>query len=256
MSYPHEVDEFIACYAYLEEQVIHAHLGFLGGLACLHFEEEVDEEIAEEIIVGDLPPRDIWTQIQAAAPGLAHWLTYCTSDPSGVTAACLGLGYGLKDNEYLMVRALDPRAPLVFDPRVRRLTNSAEIDNLNKARGYRVFAPVQLGDPRLTIYAIDTEGQTVSWGAALVTKDNSLYVSNTYTIPHFRRRGYAAAVLSSMLADAAGKGLKSALLVSSQDGRHLYHSMAFEDRLDCLVFRYPARKAKGEESQAAFQQNS
>ena len=251
MSYPHEVDEFIACYAYLEEQVIHAHLGNLGGLACLHFEEEVDEEIADEIIVGDLAPQDVWQSIQAAAPGLPHWLTFCTSDPDLVTATCLGLGYGWKDSEYLMVRSLRQGPPLAFDPRVRRLQHSVEIENLNKARGYRVFAPVQLGDPRLTIYAIDTEGQTVSWGAALVTKDNSLYVSNTYTIPHFRRRVTPPRCFPACSPMRPKKGLDSALLVSSQDGRHLYHSMAFEDRLDCLVFRYPARKVKTEERQAA-----
>ncbi len=247
MKYGHEVEQFIACYAYLEGQVIHAHLGELGGLACLHFEEEVDEEIADEVIVGDLPPREVWERIQAARPGLPHWLSFCTSDPAMVTQACLELGYGLKDNEYLMARSVDPAQGLAFDPRVRRLQRSTEIENLNKARGYRVFAPIQLGDPRLTIYAIDAEGQTVSWGAALLSGDNSLYVSNTYTIPHFRRRGYASAVLTSMLADAAEKGVTSALLVSSQDGRQLYRSLAFEDRLDCLVFRHPARRSRRNE---------
>ena len=244
MKYIQEVEQFIACYAYLEGQVIHAHLGELGGLACLHFEEEVDEEISDEVIVGDLPPLEIWERIQAAAPGKPHWLTFCTSEPALVTETCLGLGYGLKDNEYLMVRAIQSSQPMSFDARVRRLSHSAEIEMLNKARGYRVFAPVQLADPRLTIYAIEAEGQTVSWGAALRSGKNSLYVSNTYTIPHFRRRGYASAVLASMLADAAEEDLSSALLVSSQDGRRLYRSMAFEDRLDCLVFRYPDRKVK------------
>ena len=244
MKYAHEVEQFIACYAYLERQVIHAQLRELGGFACVHFEEEVDEEIADEVIVDDQPPGEVWERIQAAAPGLPHWLSFCTSQPEQVTAACLELGYSLKDSEYLMVRAIGPSHPAAFDARVRRLQRSTEVELLNKARGYRVFAPVQLGDPRLTIYAIDAEGQTVSWGAALRTEDNSLYISNTYTIPHFRRRGYAFAVVNSMLADAAERGLVSALLVSSQDGRHLYRSLSFEDRLDCLVFRYPARKGK------------
>ena len=252
MKYAHEVEQFIACYAYLEGQVIHAHLRELGGLACLHFEEEVDEEIADELIVGDLPPRVVWERIQAAAPGLPHWLSFCTSQPELVTETCLSLGYGLKDSEYLMVREIGASQPMSFDPRVRRLEHVAQVEMLNKARGYRVFAPVQLGDPRLKIYAIETEGQMVSWGAALLTADNSLYVSNTYTMPQFRRRGYAAAVLSSMLADGADAGLNSALLVSSQDGRKLYRSMAFEDRLDCLVFCYPARKVKHEEGQESL----
>jgi GNAT superfamily N-acetyltransferase len=62
------------------------------------------------------------------------------------------------------------------------------------------------------------------------------YIANMFTLSKFRRQGLARAVLSTLLASAAGRGARRSLLISSQAGMALYHGMGYQDFLSCLVF--------------------
>jgi predicted GNAT family acetyltransferase len=65
------------------------------------------------------------------------------------------------------------------------------------------------------------------------------YIANMYTLPECRRKGYARAILTCLLSDAAGSGARHGLLVSSHAGYLLYQSAGFQHHLDCLVLTSP-----------------
>jgi len=53
-------------------------------------------------------------------------------------------------------------------------------------------------------------------------------ILNVYTEPDFRRRGVARDVMQTILSWIEGRGLRSANLHASDEGRHLYETLGFE----------------------------
>jgi GNAT superfamily N-acetyltransferase len=54
-------------------------------------------------------------------------------------------------------------------------------------------------------------------------------ILNVYTDPEFRRRGIARQLMQTMIAWCKGQGLARITLHASDDGRHLYESLGFEE---------------------------
>jgi GNAT superfamily N-acetyltransferase len=59
-------------------------------------------------------------------------------------------------------------------------------------------------------------------------------VLNVYTCPSARRKGYAGAVMRTMISDAKEKNLSVIELKSTEDGYRLYRSVGFTD--DCSKY--------------------
>lgn len=55
------------------------------------------------------------------------------------------------------------------------------------------------------------------------------FVVNVYTLPRWRGRGVARAVMEALLADARALGLRRVYLRTSSEGRPLYEAMGFRD---------------------------
>lgn len=70
---------------------------------------------------------------------------------------------------------------------------------------------------------------------------HSARLMNMYTVPAYRRRGYAAAVLSELLTLAKARECERILLYSLPAGRQLYRKMGFSPLADEWEIRFPGR---------------
>ncbi len=110
---------------------------------------------------------------------------------------------------------------------------------MNAARGFQVFHPAELDDPLIHIHYLAEHGRIAAWGTTLMVQPDVAYIANMYTLPECRRKGFARAILSVLLSDAARAGARHGLLVSSHAGYLLYQSAGFQRLLDCLVLTSP-----------------
>ncbi|MFW9971023.1 MAG: GNAT family N-acetyltransferase [Candidatus Odinarchaeota archaeon] len=55
------------------------------------------------------------------------------------------------------------------------------------------------------------------------------YIMNMYTIPKWRRKGIASALLEKLLEEIKKKGIQSVTLHATQDGRPLYENYGFRE---------------------------
>lgn len=93
-------------------------------------------------------------------------------------------------------------------------------------------------DKDLFVYVI-REGQTIVSCAFLLIIEKPMspsfingktgIVLNVYTCPSARRKGYAEAVMKTMISDAKEKNLSVIELKSTEDGYRLYRSVGFTD---------------------------
>ena len=230
------VDLFIEAYVHLESAVLPGtRLIRVGGLPCLQF-PGVRGKVSHEIIAYGLSPAEIAARIQASSPGLPHWLTLLTAAPQDDLAALERSGYRLRERELMMARLIDPADLPPPDTRVRQVHEPAQLKAINKARGRRLHHPDELADAQMQICCFELDGSIRAWGSALLIRPDTAYIANMFTLSKFRRQGLARAVLTTLLALSAGQGARRSLLVSSQAGVALYHSMGYQDLLDCLVF--------------------
>lgn len=105
------------------------------------------------------------------------------------------------------------------------------------------FFSAHLGGGRFDAWVAEADGEIVATGMVgyllhpprvgnLTGEDALLY--GMYTIPKWRRRGVASAILNEILRCVKETGVRSMLLYAMPDGRHLYESMGFEPRPDYM----------------------
>ena len=93
-------------------------------------------------------------------------------------------------------------------------------------------------DKDLFVYAIREDHAIVSCAFLLIIEKpmspsfingKTGIVLNVYTCPSARRKGYAGAVMRTMISDAKEKNLSVIELKSTEDGYRLYRSVGFTD---------------------------
>jgi GNAT superfamily N-acetyltransferase len=123
------------------------------------------------------------------------------------------------------------------DPRVRRLG----VEELPAARALLEEAfdlPPELTTVALPDASVSAAGQAV-WGlfeggellssAAFVTVEEAVVGWSVATPPRLQRRGYAARLLRSVLAQSAREGATLSLVYSSPTGESLYRALGFRE---------------------------
>jgi len=230
---------FVDAYSRLECAVLPgSRLEEVGGLPALYF-AGLEGGPAREVFTWGRAPAEVIRRLGGAALGPGCWLTCLTENLQADLAEYLAAGFRHRENETVRGRGLSAVDALPLDPRVERVRRAAALAEMNALRGYQVYHPIQLEDPHTRIFRLVENGRTAAWGTLLLARPGEAYFANMYTLPEFRRKGYARAILSALLAEAVDLGARRGLLISTAAGLALYRLAGFERIIDCLVLDSP-----------------
>jgi GNAT superfamily N-acetyltransferase len=139
-------------------------------------------------------------------------------------------------SEYLMEAQLPLHAAVAAGIHVDAMVDPDEIDAINAAGA---FAPIPKAAARrgdaMFFRAMTDEvvAATARYGHA---QPGVVVVDQVFTLPEFRRRGLAEALLSTMAKQAIRDGKTRMLLISSEQGRALYERVGFRMVAPVAVF--------------------
>lgn len=170
----------------------------VGPLKCLHNHPDWSE--VDAFYALDVAPAKVVAAIRSYCPDANHMVTAFTAGPDPLKAAYLELGYRL--------------LPWAQSFMVKPLLESVDFGNSEV---------VQVRHTSTTRdYWIEESGQPVCWGRSLMTSAKAIYVSGMETLPAYRRRGLASAILHRIHNDALESGAERSVLCSSPLGLPLY----------------------------------
>lgn len=176
----------------------------VGPLKCIHNHPNWPE--VDGFYALDVTPAEVIKIVQSYDPDEKHMVTAIGSSPDSLKDAYLELGYRLLSwAEPFMIKGLS--APLTA----------------------RKHVTVQVRQtPTTRDYWIEEDGQPVCRGASLMTSAKTIYVSKMNTLPAYRRRGLASAVLSKIHDEALAGGANHSILCSSPMGLPLYLAAGYD----------------------------
>lgn len=166
--------------------------------------------------------------------GVRAWTVWVPDDDRASAALLAGSGHVLDAAPRSMALELDELHPR--DPADGVELASGEMSVLGRIndRAYGIEGPgwaAALGaepeGPAETALAL-AGGEAVACAAVLDRGDDAC-VTAVATLPEHRGRGLAGALISRLLADAAGRGVRTASLQASKAGAPVYERLGFAD---------------------------
>jgi GNAT superfamily N-acetyltransferase len=112
--------------------------------------------------------------------------------------------------------------------------DDAALDAMEATSTPFIKAGLQEGSYRA--WLAEAEGTAVAGGGLVIVGHPSAphdpaprraWILNMYTEPHFRRRGFAKAIVETIVGWCRGQGFASVSLHASDAGRHLYEGLGF-----------------------------
>ena len=189
----------------------------------------------EEIFAYGAPPAEVVRALHDYAPRGKYALEPFLApdeDGAGAKAVYKSLGFRLSHSEPLYVRPLVNRNPVTSTWHIRRVA-SVEEARLVCVRVYgKVSRKVRPEDlttptPAIRMYWVDVDGEAVAAARSLMPQRAATWMHDVMTIPEFRRRGIATALLRHVLADDARLGSEHTVLLASQAGSKLYPHVGY-----------------------------
>jgi GNAT superfamily N-acetyltransferase len=149
-------------------------------------------------------------------------------DPRGVVAAMKSGGYRLLRSEALMAIATPAEATPDGAFSVRRVQSESDEGRVRKLCG-RALRPGEACEaaPRCRLYFIEQGGEPVAWGRSVSTDPHGAYVGGLSTLPAYRRRGMATAILHAIVADDRRFGAPYSVLLASKTGELVYRKFGY-----------------------------
>lgn len=137
-----------------------------------------------------------------------------------------------------VVRGLPLPAPLPGRGiAVKPIAEPAQVAYVNLS--HQFFQPVPetvLYHPHVRAFFADIEGQAAGWGLLVTTAPAAAYISDMYTLPSFRGRGVAEALLGAMHETAVAEGKTYSLLVPSVMAWNYYQRFGYETLICFSIF--------------------
>ncbi|TLN25700.1 GNAT family N-acetyltransferase [bacterium] len=137
-----------------------------------------------------------------------------------------------------VVRGLPLPAPMAgHDLAVKTITDAAQVAYVNLTHQYFQPMPASVLDhPNVRAFYADVDGQAAGWGLLVTTADQAAYISDMFTLPSFRGRGVAEALLGAMNQAAAAQGKAFSLLVPSVMAWNYYQRFGYETLVCFSIF--------------------
>ena len=104
---------------------------------------------------------------------------------------------------------------------------------------HQYFQPVPdtvLANPAIRAFYADLDGQAAGWGLLVTTARDAAYISDMFTLPSFRGRGVAEALLGAMHKAAENAGKRYCLLVPSVMAWNYYQRYGYETMICFSIF--------------------
>lgn len=137
-----------------------------------------------------------------------------------------------------VVRGLQLPAPLPDRGiPVNLIVEQSQVDFVNFSHQY--FQPIPgavLSNPHVRAFYAILDGQAAGWGLLVTTAPEAAYISDMFTLPSFRGRGVAEALLAAMHGTAAAEGKKYSLLVPSVMAWNYYQRFGYETLVCFSIF--------------------
>jgi ribosomal protein S18 acetylase RimI-like enzyme len=237
------VATFIEGFAYLQGLLGPVRDETRGGVRLLAFERGRSEsDFRYELFPYDLPPDVAVDVARAVSDGAPHLISALGTDAPDQIEAYRAAGYAHWGFESLMERnfRLPIPEPEVDAPPVADLAVGKRIVAAERAAGIRPHPinAVHLSNPSVFNRWVDIDGEPPAFGR-LVVLDYRAYLSDVVTMPAFRKRGLAKALVLHLLRDALEAGARICVLTSSEMGFDLYDRLGFEDLIPLTGFQTP-----------------
>lgn len=113
--------------------------------------------------------------------------------------------------------------------RVEIITQPEQVAYVNLT--HQFFQPVPetaLSHPKIRAFFAELNGQAAGWGLLVTTAQDASYISDMFTLPSFRGRGVAEALLGAMHEESGREGKRYSLLVPSIMAWNYYQRFGYE----------------------------
>ena len=210
----------------------------VGPLACFHNHPGWPEVDGFYAVDGETATDEVVSAVRAYQPTMEHMITIFTASPQSLVPPYAERGYeALPDPQPFMSKRLTnpiapvsaPASPVSIEdaPDVSRVETKAQFDFLNSYKPEPVMEPEHLNDPLYRYYYIEHDNKPVCWGRCIMAMPEAIYVAGMETLPDYRRRGLATALMNRIHADAERSGAKQSILCSTVLGFGLYSKVGY-----------------------------
>jgi GNAT superfamily N-acetyltransferase len=180
------------------------------------------------------------------------WSIQIRGEPTaGIVSVAERHGLTVRSQQPFMLRSFSDDEPVSLSGRasvkVRRVSgDDHKVFSAALAAGFavprhvftEVASPVAMAAAGMTAYLAEDEGTAVATGTAAVFQD-CVGVFNISTLPLFRSRGYARAVIGRILREGRAGGARAAYLHATEAGLRLYESVGFRTVEQWTTFSAP-----------------
>jgi GNAT superfamily N-acetyltransferase len=205
----------------------------------------------EEVFAYGASPQEIVDALHDYAPSGGYALEPFLApgdDAEQVKATYKALGFRLITTEPLFGcdiagRSANPSPWAIH--RVQSLDQVRDIGQQIYGRARRRLRPADLTDsmPAMQIYWVNLDGQAVAAAKTIRLFPDGACLHDVETLPAFRRRGIATALLNHILAEDAHAGVAHHILLASHTGAKLYPRVGYE-QLSTLQIYAPVSRTQ------------
>jgi len=200
---------------------------------------------AQEIIALDLPAEVAVRAIREYQP--KRWFL-CVIHPLSTPLLAVRAEYKQHQlramhSEPFFVRKTAGVSPIAAPWPVERVRDIDRMERIHTAARRRQILPAHLTDHApIRMFAAFDGDQPVGWVKSVDAGTGLAWVSNLWVHPDSRRRGLGAALMTTMLADDAQRGITTSVLLASTAGASLYRTLGY-DEIGVLQMMSPVKGA-------------
>ena len=189
----------------------------------------------------DVPAHEAIQFAQALASHSPHMLSPMGERIRDETSIYEAAGYERVAEWTLMVRPLTHEVSQAGDERALLIEDAATEDRVVSAilatgGSEHPTRSGHVGDPTIRQRWILDGGEPASFGRAVLL-GNHAYLGDMATVPAYRRRGHATAIMRSFLDDALAAGATACVLASTDMAHRLYLGFGFQDVMPVVGFQ-------------------
>lgn len=197
--------------------------------------------LTHEFFPYDVPANEAIQFAQSLAPHSPHMLSPMGERIWEETGIYETAGYERLGAWTLMVRPLRHGVSQAGDKRAMLIQDAATEDRVVSAilaigGSEHPTSSGHVDDPTIRQRWISDGGEPASFGR-MVLLGNHAYLGDMATVPAYRRRGHAAAIMRSLLDDALAAGATACVLASTAMAHGLYLGFGFQEVLPVVGFQ-------------------
>jgi ribosomal protein S18 acetylase RimI-like enzyme len=200
-----------------------------------------DSTLTHEFFPYDTPASEAIQFAQSLAPHSPHMLSPIGGRICDETGIYEAADYERVGVWTLMIRSLTHEVSQLGDERAVLIEDAATEDRvlsviLATGESEHPTRSGHVADPTIRQRWISHDGEPASFGR-MVLLGNYAYLGDMATVPAYRRRGHAGAIMRSLLDDALAAGATACVLASTSMAHGMYLRFGFQDVMPVVGFQ-------------------